>query len=129
MIKGIRTGLFDVLGHADLIKLSGQSLIREVPDKTRELLAELVKAGMVIELNTSGFRREIQESYPAFNWLNDIKDNNIPVTTGSDAHHPEQIALQFDLLYKELQTRKFESVCGFRKRNKIKIPLKTTDTK
>ena len=80
-------------------------------------------AGMIIEINTSGFRREIQESYPGFDWLDAIRDNNVAVTTGSDAHRPEQIALKFELLYRELQDRGFKYVCGFRERNKIDLPL------
>jgi len=126
IIKGVRTGLFDVLGHADLIKLPGQSLLRDIPKKIQRLLREMSAAGMIIEINTSGFRREIQESYPGFDWLDAIRDNNVAVTTGSDAHRPEQIALKFDLLYRELQDRGFKYVCGFGERNKINLPLINT---
>ena len=123
IIKGIRTGLFDVLGHADLIKLPGQSLMNDIPEKTNELLKEIAGSEMTIEINTSGFRREIQEAYPGFDWLNAIIENEISITTGSDAHRPDQIALKFDLLYQELQKKDIPSITGFRKRKKIDINI------
>jgi histidinol-phosphatase (PHP family) len=123
IINGIRTGLFDVLGHADLIKLPGQSLIKDAPEKTDELLKEIVASDMTIEINTSGFRREIQESYPGFDWLKAIIENEISITTGSDAHRPDQIALKFDLLYQELHKRDIHTITGFRNRKKVELTI------
>jgi histidinol-phosphatase (PHP family) len=123
LIKGINTGLFDVLGHADLIKLTGQSLILEIPEKIAELMQALQHNGMVIEFNTSGFRRQVQESYPGFDWIDIIKKYDIPVTTGSDAHHPDQVALKYDFLYKELRKKGIKALCHFNQRNQSFLPL------
>jgi histidinol-phosphatase (PHP family) len=123
MIKGIRTGLFNVIGHADLIKRPGQSLVRAVPHLITEMLEEIRSAGMAIELNSSGYRREISECYPGFDWLDMIKKHQIPVTTGSDAHQPSQIALNFDTVYNRLKHSGFETVTGFREGKQYPVVL------
>lgn len=123
IIKGIRTGLFDVLGHADLIKLPGQSLVQMVPHLVRDLLNELETAEMAIEINSSGYRRDIQESYPGFDWLNMIYEHRIPVSTGSDAHQPSQIALNFQTVYHTLADHGIQSITGFQGRKPYPVML------
>jgi histidinol-phosphatase (PHP family) len=51
---------------------------------------------MAIEFNTSGFRKVVGEPYPDPAWLPLIAEQNIPITIGSDAHTPDQLALKFD---------------------------------
>jgi histidinol-phosphatase (PHP family) len=123
MITGIRTGLFDVLGHADLIKLPGQSLIQLIPQQVSLLLEEIKSAGMVIEINTSGYRREIQDSYPGMDWLNLIKNHQVQITTGSDAHQPSQVALNFKFLYHSLKKHGLKTVTGFKNRKSYPVSL------
>jgi histidinol-phosphatase (PHP family) len=123
MIKGIRTELFDVVGHADLIKLPGQSLVQLVPNLVQELLKEIKSAGMAIEINSSGYRREINESYPGFDWLGMIKEYQIPITTGSDAHLPSQIALNFSDLYQALTDHGIRNITGFKQRKSYHVSL------
>jgi len=36
--KGVRTGLFDVIGHVDMIKKAGESLLDKIPDDIENLL-------------------------------------------------------------------------------------------
>ena len=123
LIRGIRTGLFDILGHADLIKISGQSLLTSVPDQIELLLQAISEKEMAIEINTSGYRRPIQQSYPGLDWLDMLQEYRIPITTGSDAHHPGQIALNFNQLYRHLIEKGYNHLCGYRGRQKINVPL------
>jgi histidinol-phosphatase (PHP family) len=123
VIEGIKSGLFDVLGHVDMIKSAGDSLKRMIPQEVDTLLHTLKAQDMSIEINTSGFRKKVEEPYPGFDWLSLIKKKSISLTTGSDAHHPDQVGLQFEALYKRLRDEGFDKLVSYdkRKRRDIKI--------
>ncbi len=65
MNRGLETGFFDVLAHMDLIKRPGYPVLKTNRDDVEMILGTLKKQNMAIEINTSGFRREIAEPYPA----------------------------------------------------------------
>ncbi len=119
VIKGIETGLFDVLGHLDMIKSPGDSLIQLVPNEVIQLLQAVKKSDMAIEINTSGYRKKVGEPYPGLDWLSLIRDNSIPVTTGSDAHHPDQVGLQFKPVYHRFKEEGIKKLVFYEKRFKM----------
>jgi len=114
--KGIETGLFDILGHLDLIKSPGDSLIELIPDDVIELLGVVKNSGMAIEINTSGYRKIVGESYPGLDWLPIIKEKSINLTIGSDAHHPDQVGLKFKPVYKKIKEEGFSKLVVYDKR-------------
>lgn len=116
VIRGIRTGLFDILGHADIIKNPAAPLLSVVPGGVYKLLSEIKSAGMAMEINTSGFRKPIGESFPALNWLGAAQRYGIPLTIGSDAHRPSQIALRFPEVYIRLEQFNINRLATFEKR-------------
>ena len=116
MIKGIQTGLYDIIGHADIIKGYGDSLIKLVPNKVKEMLNAAKRHGMVLEYNTSGYRKKMLECYPGFDWLPIIQEVGLPITVGSDAHSPEQVALNFLYVYDKLQRCGIKKIARFDKR-------------
>ncbi len=119
VIKGIETGLFDVLGHLDIIKSPGDSLIQLVPNEVIQLLQAVKKSDMAIEINTSGYRKKVGEPYPGLDWLPLIRDNSIPVTTGSDAHRPDQVGLQFTPVYHRFKEEGIKKLVFYEKRFKM----------
>jgi len=118
LIAGIETGLFDILGHADIIKRPGESLLDISPEMVDRLMRALAGAGMAIEINTSGIRKEVGESYPEAAWLPLINNLNIPVTTGSDAHMPDQVAYKFDELRGILKSAGITRVAAYKRRQR-----------
>jgi histidinol-phosphatase (PHP family) len=118
LTKGVQTDLFDILGHVDIIKKPGDSLIQSVPDKVEQLLLEVEKHKMAIEINTSGFRKQIFEPYPGFDWFPTIKRLGIPITIGSDAHSPEQVGLRFQTVYSQIEQHGINKVVTFDGRQK-----------
>jgi histidinol-phosphatase (PHP family) len=125
LIKGVRTGIFDILGHADIIKRQGQSLMKSVPEKVEQLLFEVKKHNMAIEINSSGFRKEVAESYPGFDWLPLIKKYHLPITVGSDAHAPDQVALEYPQIFSQLKKEDVNKIATFKKRKMILFGHKT----
>ena len=116
MIKGIQTKMFDILGHADIIKPPGLSLLDYNHEKVVQALLELKRHTMAIEINTSGFRKEVAEAYPGLDWLPLIKKFDIAVTVGSDAHSPDQVAYQFPQIYSLLEKENIDELVTFTKR-------------
>jgi len=114
--KGIKTKLFDVVGHIDLIKKEGYPLMQVVPEEVKTVLKNIKDCGMVLEINTSGFRRKIAESYPHSDWLPLVKELNVPVCVGSDSHNPEQVGLNFVETYKILAKQGIKEFAHFEKR-------------
>lgn len=120
-IKGIKTGLFDVLGHVDIIKSPGDSLLLMIPDQIEKMLKTAKQNDMTLEINTSGFRKKTGESYPGLDWLDLIKKVQIPLTVGSDAHAPNQVGLEFDKVYRELIENSIFSVISYKNRRPQKV--------
>jgi len=123
LIAGIETGIFDVVGHADIIKRPGESIFSVTPEKVSQLIGAAKKQNMAIEFNTSSFRKQAGISYPDPDWIPLITEHNIPITLGSDAHAPEQIALNFDRVLRMLKQAGISRLARYRKRNRSDIPL------
>lgn len=119
MIAGIKTGLFDVVAHVDLLKKPGESFIKLFPEKVDQLLTEIKKSDMALEINSSGFRKEVGESFPGIDWLNALHTKEVPVCTGSDAHKPGQVGFNFEYVYDELKKHGFSFLACFEDRRKF----------
>ena len=100
--RGIDTGLFDVVGHIDLIKRPGSPPLASNREDIEMVLAAVERTGMSIELNTSGMRKPIGEYYPSPDIVEMMASRGIPVTLGSDAHMPDQVGFFFSRLLMEL---------------------------
>ena len=95
MSEGIKTGLFDVAGHFDLIKRPDHPLLESNSGDVDRVLAEIKEQGMGLELNTSGLRKWIGETYPSLDIIERAVSLGVPLTFGSDAHTPEQVGFRF----------------------------------
>jgi histidinol-phosphatase (PHP family) len=95
LIQGIKTGLFDVVAHLDLIKKMNTPVLSTNPRDMDEILNQVSRMNMSIEVNTSGLRRAIAETYPSLEVVGKAAQKGIPVTLASDAHLPEQVGFHF----------------------------------
>ena len=105
---------FDVYGHLDYVvrygpqKDEGYSyeIYRDIFDK---ILTELISMGKGIEINTAGLAKGMRSTNPCAGVLKRFRElGGEIITTGSDAHMPEQIAYAFDKAADLLKD------CGFR---------------
>jgi histidinol-phosphatase (PHP family) len=88
-----KSKLFDIVGHLDLIKVFKFMPNKDIPSMAKNALIEIKNAGMVLELNVSGYRKKVSEAYPSKALLEEAYMLNIPITFSSDAHKPNQVAL------------------------------------
>lgn len=90
------TRLFDVIGHFDLPKKFGYfPPEKQMKTMLQSALDKIARAGMAIEINTSGLRKPIKEIYPGRLALELARERQIPVCFGSDAHQPGEVGHEF----------------------------------
>ncbi len=99
------SGLFDCLAHPDLIKIVFplQWKPKLLLDDIRRSLDRIARTGIAMELNTSGLNKTYAEMQPGRFMLQEMKQRNIPVVVGSDAHKPERVAANFEQALELLQ--------------------------
>lgn len=91
-----KSGLFDFLGHPDLIKKFTHRPGGDLRRFYEPALAAIAESGCAIELNTAGWHRPCEEQYPAFEFLELARQAEIPLLINSDAHAPGEVARDFD---------------------------------
>ncbi|HLP15158.1 MAG TPA: histidinol-phosphatase HisJ [Bacteroidota bacterium] len=94
--RSAQSGLFDILGHCDLVKKFGHRPQADMEEILRETLRAVKAADVVIEINTSGLRKPVAEVYPGENILAIARELEIPLTLGSDAHTPGDVGRDFE---------------------------------
>ncbi len=113
-----QSGLFDVVGHLDLIKVFNYKPNVSVVKLAADALDAIKEAGMVIELNSAGLRKPVGEIYPGRELLKAAYERGIAVTFGSDAHNVDQVGFGYEnatALAKEIG---YETCTVFRRRRK-----------
>ncbi len=94
----VRTGLFDVVGHLDLVRRYGQRYLKEPLEwgiyygPLRGIFEGAIKRSMPIEINTSGLRQAPESTYPDEYALKLFRElTGSLVLIGSDAHRVEDL--------------------------------------
>ena len=92
VIGAAQSGLFDAIGHIDVVKrylwphVTPEQLAG-VPELYDPILDALIESGTALEVNTSGLRHPVQESYPSAAIVARFHERGgRRVTVGSDAH-------------------------------------------
>lgn len=94
-IRAVKSGLFDVMSHPDLVKKFGY-----IPDQTSDLYDEAARvaadAGVLVEVSTAGWRKPVKEQYPSVAFLERFIDHGVSFTLGSDAHDPNEVGYRLN---------------------------------
>ncbi len=89
------SGLFDIMGHVDLVKKFGHLPSADIQDEIVETARVFKESGVVIEINTAGLRKPVKEIYPSLPALKIYSQAGVPITFGSDAHQPSEVGMDF----------------------------------
>jgi histidinol-phosphatase (PHP family) len=89
------SGLFEVLGHADLPKKFRFLPQRDLTELFAPVFDAAAATNTAIELNTAGLRKDCAEIYPSPGLLKLAFSKGVPITFGSDAHQPEEVGFAF----------------------------------
>jgi histidinol-phosphatase (PHP family) len=89
------SGLFEIIGHADLPKKFGIRPRQDCAPLYRAFLDAVKRSNIAIELNTAGLRKDCREIYPSRALLEIAAEKQAPITFGSDAHAPGEVGHAF----------------------------------
>ena len=92
----IRSGLFDILAHPDLVKKFGHRPEGDLRRYYEPAVEAARDSGVVFELSTAGLRKPCAEMYPAREFLEMARLAEVPLVISSDAHRPEEVGDRFD---------------------------------
>ncbi|NPA28145.1 MAG: histidinol-phosphatase HisJ [Epsilonproteobacteria bacterium] len=90
-----KSGLFQIVGHLDLIKVFNFKPKKDIRLLAKEAIKEIKRANMVVELNSAGFRKPVNEPYPSKELLQLCYEEQIEITFGSDAHKIGDIGYKY----------------------------------
>ena len=118
-----KSGLFQIVGHIDLIKVFGYKPKTPLKDIAYTAIKEIKKSKMAVEINTAGLRKPVKELYPSDEILEMLLDENIDLTLSSDAHSPSQVGFKYEETIKKLKDLGVDKLTYFEKKAKRKITL------
>ena len=109
------TGVVDCLSHLDLVKIHGHRPNAEIGEIVNETLDFVRSRDLAIELSTAGWRKPVNELYPADRIIELAVEKGIPFTTASDAHSHAQLGDNFGRLAEKMSILQIREVCVYEK--------------
>jgi histidinol-phosphatase (PHP family) len=112
------SGLFEIIGHADLCKKFCFYPQTDCAPLFRRFLEAAKRANAAIELNTAGLRKECREIYPSAQILKLAAEMDVPITFGSDAHAPLEVGMNFEEAIAMARHAGYTRYCRFSNRHR-----------
>lgn len=118
-----RSGLYDIIGHFDVVKKHGHLPVNDVMPIVFETLMDVKNNNVALEINTSGLMRIHADTYPSFNIIEKAIELKIPFTLGSDAHKPEDVHKNIDVGREFLLKNGVREIATFTQRDRVMVEL------
>jgi histidinol-phosphatase (PHP family) len=121
--QSAKSGMFQILGHIDAMKgfyPEFSSIQSKAVEQTLKVIGE---CNIAIEINTSGKTKYVGGWYPADDILELALHHGVKVTFGSDAHDPDRVGDEFELVQTRLKEIGFKEWVYFKEKKRIKVPL------
>ena len=126
LAESARSGLYDIIGHPDLVKVWGRAApipdgdLRRYYEPAVEAFAE---TGVAVELSTAGWRKPVGEQYPCVPFLEMLVDAGCPIALSSDAHTSEQLGFEYERAVELLERVGVREIAVFERRQRRMEPL------
>lgn len=121
--QSARSGMFQILGHIDAMR-GFYPAFADIPtdavDRTLEIIA---KQDIAIEINTSGKTKDCGGWYPTDAVLERANHYGVRVTFGSDAHKPERVGDDWELVRQRLKEIGFKEWVYYKQKERQIVPL------
>ncbi|KAF6627827.1 histidinol-phosphatase HisJ [Paenibacillus sp. EKM208P] len=125
--KAAATGLYDIMGHLDVIKRFGYhprpEEMEELRDLERAAISAVARSGRAMELNASGLSKPCAEMFPSRRMLEEAFSLGIPLTVGSDAHDPVKLSEHLEKARALLYEVGYRELAVFQHRERSLVPL------
>jgi histidinol-phosphatase (PHP family) len=116
-----KSGLFDIVGHLDLIKVFNFLPKKDVRLIAKDALTAIKKADIVVEINMAGHRKPVKDIYPSESLMEMMAELNIPITFSSDAHKPSEVGMFKEKVITLARTYGYEKCAVFHNRDREMI--------
>ncbi|RED55337.1 histidinol-phosphatase (PHP family) [Cohnella lupini] len=120
--KAAATGLYDYIGHVDAIKRFGFRPEEDATPLENAALQAIKQHDVAFELNAAGIHAPCKEMYPSLRMLERAKAYDIPVTFGSDAHHPDKVGQKGTDARTMLKNAGYAQIATFERRKRVMKP-------
>jgi histidinol-phosphatase (PHP family) len=121
--KLARSGMCDILAHLDVPVRSRKLPPSGVLAHVERILPDLVESGVAIEINASGRDHANGHFFPSKDVLRAVVAASVPVTIGSDSHHPTHVGRHREDVYATLREVGVTKVLRFERRERELIDL------
>lgn len=118
-----KSNMYQILGHIDAMKGYYPAFSTIQTAAVEHTLRMIAKYDVVIEVNTSGKTKDSGGWYPSDDILEMAHHYGVKVTFGSDAHDPERVGEDFELVRQKLKEIGFKEWSYFKKKERISISL------
>jgi histidinol-phosphatase (PHP family) len=119
VIEAVASGLFDIIGHCDLVRIFNFKPAQSPEPLYRKLAEAMSRHDIAFEVNTNGRNRPLGDFYPDRRFLKIFREENVPVCVNSDAHFPQRVGQYFDEAYNLLKEAGFTEMAAFNKRERF----------
>jgi histidinol-phosphatase (PHP family) len=125
----IRSGLFDTIGHLDVVKrwlfrALGPFEYEAHADLYEEALLALVDTGVALEVNSSGLRHKQHEAYPPPAAVERFRAlGGERVTAGTDVHKEESFGFGLGDVYRAIESAGFDALTFRRGGERVLVDL------
>jgi len=122
-----KTGMFDIIGHPDLIKKFGHRAPKgsqAVHQAEEAMLQAVLQSGAALEISSAGLRKPVAEIYPHNRIVGRAAKLGIPFSFGSDAHSPVEVGHGMDDCLTELSNFHTHEIASFEARKRRMIPIR-----
>jgi histidinol-phosphatase (PHP family) len=117
-LKMADSGLFDILGHPDLVKKFAHVPNGDLDRFYEPVIDAIAASGSVIELNTAGWYKPCAEAYPAPRFLELACSAGIGLVISSDSHAPAEVARNFPKAIELAKAAGYRETVLFEKRQR-----------
>jgi histidinol-phosphatase (PHP family) len=117
----VRSGLFDIVSHPDLVKIWGSD--RPAPERDPRFHYEpfveaIAESGIAVEVSTAGLRKPVGELYPSRALAEMCVEAGASFALSSDAHAPDQVGFGYEQAIEFLGELGVERICVFDRRER-----------
>ncbi|EFM11112.1 histidinol phosphate phosphatase HisJ family [Paenibacillus curdlanolyticus YK9] len=96
MVLGIESQWVQIVGHLDGFKRGYSGFRNLLSPYIDGILKRMADRGVAMEINTNGMQHACREWYPSNDVIERALFHGVQITFGSDAHHPDRIASDWE---------------------------------
>jgi len=126
LAEAAESGLFDCIAHPNHARLASAKTWgrRELLPALERVFDRIAESGVAMEINASTYDWSLGETRHDEQLLLMMKQRDIPVVLGSDAHSPEKVAGNFGKALSRLECVGYEKISSFQGRQRQEMEIK-----